>query len=222
MNYQEILDKYKINKFYQKEDIKSFVLGYTNDLVSDKLMTEFIKNIFNDGLSIELTSYLTQVMMESGEILDLSNIPNIKVDKHSTGGVGDKVTLIVAPIVSALGAVVAKMSGRGLGFTGGTLDKLESIPNFNVFLSDKKFKENVKNNGLSIIGQTKNIVPADKKIYALRDETNYIASLPLIASSIMSKKISHWCWCNSFGCKMWRCCLYEDTTRSWRASSFND
>lgn len=190
MEYQEILDNYQKNKIYKKEDIKTFVMGYTKELVSDELMTEFIKNIFNDGLSLELTSYLTEVMMHSGEVLDLSDIPGIKVDKHSTGGVGDKVSLIVAPIVSSLGAVVAKMSGRGLGFTGGTLDKLESIPNFDVFLSDEKFRENVKKNGIALMGQTKNVVPADKKIYALRDETNYVASLPLIASSIMSKKLA--------------------------------
>ena len=190
MNYQEALQKYNIEKKYSNEAIKEFVIGYTKNIVSDKLMTQFIKNIFNDGLSIKLTSYLTKVMKESGEVLNLSDIPGIKVDKHSTGGVGDKVSIIVAPIVSSLGGIVAKMSGRGLGFTGGTLDKLESVPNFNVFLTDEQFRNNIKNNGISLMGQTSNIVPADKKMYALRDETNYIASLPLIASSIMSKKLA--------------------------------
>jgi len=153
-------------------------------------MEEFLKAIFNDGLSTELTAKMTTAMIDSGEIVDLTNIPGIKVDKHSTGGVGDKVSLIIGPIVASLGAKFAKMSGRGLGFTGGTIDKLESIPGYNTHLTENEFIKNVSKNNMAIISQTNNIVPADKKIYALRDVTNLIASLPLIASSIMSKKIA--------------------------------
>lgn len=190
MNLKNEIEKFYKGEEYSKEILKSFVLGYTKGEVSDELMTEFLKSVFDKSLSIEKTAELTEIMMNSGDIIDLSDIPGIKVDKHSTGGVGDKVSLIVAPIVASLGAPVAKMSGRGLGFTGGTLDKLESIPGYNIFLSEKEFIDDVKKHGISIIGQTNNLVPADKKIYALRDETNLIASMPLIASSIMSKKLA--------------------------------
>ena len=145
--------------------------------------------IYINGMSKEETLNLTLAMASSGDILDLSEI-GIVVDKHSTGGVGDKVTLILAPIIASLGVPVAKMSGRGLGYTGGTIDKLESIPGYKVNILEKEFIQNVKNIGISLIGQTMNLAPADKKIYALRDATSTTESIPLIASSIMSKKIA--------------------------------
>ena len=145
--------------------------------------------IYINGMKEEETTNLTLAMAHSGDILDLSELGNV-VDKHSTGGVGDKVTLILAPIIASIGVPVAKMSGRGLGFTGGTIDKLESIPGYNTNVSEKEFIENVKKIGISLIGQTLNLAPADKKIYALRDATSTTSSIPLIASSIMSKKIA--------------------------------
>ena len=145
--------------------------------------------IYINGMNEEETTNLTLAMAHSGDILDLSELGNV-VDKHSTGGVGDKVTLILAPVIASLGVPVAKMSGRGLGFTGGTIDKLESIPGYNTNVSEKEFIENVKKIGISLIGQTLNLAPADKKIYALRDATSTTSSIPLIASSIMSKKIA--------------------------------
>ena len=190
MKLEKKIENYINGIDYSKNDLEKFVLDCVNEKIDDELMTKFLKSIFKKPLSPIATSWLTDIMMHSGEVINLQDIPGIKVDKHSTGGVGDKVTLIVAPIVASLGAFIAKMSGRGLGFTGGTLDKLESIPGYNIFLTDKQFKENLKNYHIAIIGQTKNLVPADKKIYALRDETNLIASVPLIASSIMSKKLA--------------------------------
>ena len=145
--------------------------------------------IYINGMNEEETTNLTLAMAHSGDILDLSELGNV-VDKHSTGGVGDKVTLILAPVIASLGVPVAKMSGRGLGFTGGTIDKLESIPGYNTNVLEKEFIENVKKIGISLIGQTLNLAPADKKIYALRDATSTTSSIPLIASSIMSKKIA--------------------------------
>ena len=175
---------------YTYEQIKEFVLGYCDETVSDELMTKFIKSIYDHGMSIEATSWLTEIMMHSGDTMDLSRIPGIKVDKHSTGGVGDKVSLIVGPIVAALGAPVAKMSGRGLGFTGGTVDKLNSVPGYKTEITEDEFIDTVIKHGMSIVGQSKNLVPADKKIYALRDETGYVGSIPLGVSSIMSKKFA--------------------------------
>lgn len=145
--------------------------------------------IYINGMKEEETTNLTLAMAHSGDILDLSELGNV-VDKHSTGGVGDKVTLILAPIIASIGVPVAKMSGRGLGFTGGTIDKLEAIPGYKTNVSEKEFIENVKKIGISLIGQTLNLAPADKKIYALRDATSTTSSIPLIASSIMSKKIA--------------------------------
>ena len=146
--------------------------------------------IYLNGMNDEETVFLTELMMNSGDVINLDDIEGIKLDKHSTGGVGDKVSLVLGPILAACGAKVAKMSGRGLGHTGGTLDKLESITGFNCFLSEQEFKNFVNKSNLSIVGQTNNLVPADKKIYALRDVTATVGSMPLIAASVLSKKFA--------------------------------
>lgn len=190
MDIKKVIAEKCNGREYSREELKFFIDGYTKEKISDEDMTAFIKSIYDNGLSVEATAWMTDIMMYSGDVINLKKIKGIKVDKHSTGGVGDKVTLIVAPIVAALGAPVAKMSGRGLGWTGGTLDKLESIPGYNIFLSEKQFIKNVKKHGIAVIGQTGDLVPADKRIYALRDVTGLVDSLPLIASSIMSKKLA--------------------------------
>ena len=189
LNIQEIIAKKRDKKKLTEEDVKFFVEEYTKGNIADYQASALVMAIYINGMDEEETTNLALNMAESGDILDLSDLGNV-VDKHSTGGVGDKVTLILAPIIASLGVPVAKMSGRGLGYTGGTIDKLESIPGYNVNLSEDKFKENVKKIGISLIGQTLNLAPADKKIYALRDATSATESIPLIASSIMSKKIA--------------------------------
>lgn len=189
LNIQEIIAKKRDKKKLTEEDIKFFVEEYTKGNIADYQASALVMAIYINGMDEEETTNLALNMAKSGDILDLSDLGNV-VDKHSTGGVGDKVTLILAPIIASLGVPVAKMSGRGLGYTGGTIDKLESIPGYNVNLSEDKFKENVKKIGISLIGQTLNLAPADKKIYALRDATSTTESIPLIASSIMSKKIA--------------------------------
>ena len=189
LNIQEIIAKKRDKKKLTEEEIKFFVEEYTKGNIADYQASALVMAIYINGMDEEETTNLALNMAKSGDILDLSDLGNV-VDKHSTGGVGDKVTLILAPIIASLGVPVAKMSGRGLGYTGGTIDKLESIPGYNVNLSEDKFKENVKKIGISLIGQTLNLAPADKKIYALRDATSATESIPLIASSIMSKKIA--------------------------------
>ena len=189
VNIQEIIAKKRDKKKLTEEDIKFFVEEYTKGNIADYQASALVMAIYINGMDDEETTNLALNMAKSGDILDLSDLGNV-VDKHSTGGVGDKVTLILAPIIASLGVPVAKMSGRGLGYTGGTIDKLESIPGYNVNISEDKFKENVKKIGISLIGQTLNLAPADKKIYALRDATSTTESIPLIASSIMSKKIA--------------------------------
>ncbi len=189
MNIQEIIAK-KRDKFeLSREEISYFIENYTNGNITDYQAAALIMAIYINGMNEHEITELTRSMANSGDILDLSDLGTV-VDKHSTGGVGDKVTLILAPIISSLGIPVAKMSGRGLGYTGGTIDKLESIPGYKTNISIDEFKENVKKIGISLIGQTMNLAPADKKIYGLRDSIAATESIPLIASSIMSKKIA--------------------------------
>ena len=189
MNIQNIIAKKRDKQKLNKEEIDFFIKEYTKDNIADYQASALIMAIYINGMEEEETTNLTLAMANSGDILDLSELGNV-VDKHSTGGVGDKVTLILAPIIASLGIPVAKMSGRGLGYTGGTIDKLKSIPGYKTDISEKEFILNVKKIGISLIGQTLNLAPADKKIYALRDATSTTESIPLIASSIMSKKIA--------------------------------
>lgn len=190
MNVLEIIRKKRDNQILSKEEIDYFILNYTNGNIPDYQAASLIMAIFLNGLNKEETTNLTLAMANSGDILDLSKLKKVIVDKHSTGGVGDKVSLILLPIVASLGVPVAKMSGRGLGFTGGTADKLESIPGYNTQISIENFIQNVERIGISMITQTMSLAPADKKLYALRDVISCVESIPLIASSIMSKKIA--------------------------------
>ena len=190
MNILDIIENKKVNKELSKEEIEFFVNGYTNNEITDYQAAALIMAICINGMTKEEILALTLAMANSGDILDLSDISKNIVDKHSTGGVGDKITLIVLPIIAALGIPVGKMSGRGLGITGGTIDKLESIPGYKTNISIEEFKQNIKDIGISLISQTMNLAPADKKIYALRDTISCTNSMPLIASSIMSKKIA--------------------------------
>ncbi|MDI9219102.1 pyrimidine-nucleoside phosphorylase [Clostridium tertium] len=186
----DIIAKKRDKKELSKEEIEFFIEGYTKGEVTDYQTSALLMAIYLNGFSKEETVNLTMAMIKSGDVVDLSEINGIKVDKHSTGGVGDKTSLILVPMVAAVGGKVAKLSGRGLGHTGGTLDKLEAIPGFDINVSKENFINFVNKSGLVIAGQTQNIVPADKKIYALRDVTATIDSIPLIAASIMSKKIA--------------------------------
>lgn len=190
MDILEIIGKKRDKKELSREEIEFFVKGYTVGSITDYQAAALIMAIYLNGMNDREITDLTLAMAGSGEVLDLSKIGENVVDKHSTGGIGDKITLILMPIVAALGVPVAKMSGRGLGFTGGTVDKLESIPGYNTQISVDELIENVKNIGICLMGQTLNLAPADKKIYALRDSINCVENIPLIASSIMSKKIA--------------------------------
>lgn len=190
MNIQTIIEKKRDKKELNNEEIKYFVKEYVNGNIQDYHAAALVMAIYLNGMTDKETTILTLEMAKSGEILDLSKIRGTVVDKHSTGGVGDKITLILMPIIASLGIPVAKISGRGLGFTGGTIDKLESIPGFKTDVAMKKFIANVQNIGISLIGQTANLAPADKKLYALRDAIGCVESMPLIASSVMSKKIA--------------------------------
>ncbi len=172
------------------EEIHFFIDGYVKDEIKDYHASALLMAIYLNGMTDREMVTLTLEMAKSGDMLDLSSIDGITADKHSTGGVGDKTTLIVTPVVAALGAKVAKMSGRGLGHTGGTVDKLESIEGFDVALSPERFIETVRRTGICVVGQTGNLAPADKKLYALRDATATVGCMPLIASSIMSKKLA--------------------------------
>ena len=186
----DLIDKKRNNLKLTKEEIKYIVDSYVSGEIKDYQMSSLLMAICINGLDSEETIYLTDSMLESGKVIDLSSIPGIKVDKHSTGGVGDKTTLIVAPIVASLGIPVAKMSGRGLGYTGGTIDKLESIPGYNVSMDIKDFINQVKRINICVSTTTSDLAPADKKIYALRDVTGTVSSKSLIAASIMSKKLA--------------------------------
>ena len=189
MNILDIIAKKRDKKELTKEEIEFFVKGYTDGSITDYQASALVMAIYINGMNEREITDLTLYMAHSGDVLDLSSIGEV-VDKHSTGGVGDKITLILMPIVASLGIPVAKMSGRGLGFTGGTVDKLESIPGYNTNVPVDEFIQNVKKIGISLIGQTLNLAPADKKLYALRDTISCTESIPLIASSIMSKKIA--------------------------------
>lgn len=189
MSILDIIAKKRDKKELSREEIHYFITEYVAENITDYQAAALIMAIYINGMSEKEITDLTLEMANSGDVLDLSELGEV-VDKHSTGGVGDKITLILMPIVASLGIPVAKMSGRGLGFTGGTIDKLESIPGYNTAISVEEFFNNVKTTGISLMGQTKNLAPADKKIYALRDAISCTDNIPLIASSIMSKKIA--------------------------------
>ena len=189
MDIKQIITKKRDHQSLTKQEIEYFVTNYTNGTITDYQAAALTMAIYLNGMNEEETVYLTLAMANSGDILDLSELGTV-VDKHSTGGIGDKVSLIIVPIISSLGIPVAKMSGRGLGYTGGTIDKLETIPGYQTNLTTKEFMENVKKVGACLIGQTLNLAPADKKLYSLRDAICTTESIPLISSSIMSKKIA--------------------------------
>ena len=190
MRIYDVIEKKAAHHELTKEELQFFVEGLCSGKVPDYQAAALIMAMFLNGMSDQETADLTAVMADSGEHIDLSGIDGVKVDKHSTGGIGDKTTLIIGPIIAACGGKMAKMSGRGLGCTGGTIDKLESIPGFQTSLTQEQFIHNVNAIGMAVTGQTANVAPADKKIYALRDVTATVDSIPLIAASVMSKKIA--------------------------------
>lgn len=190
MNIVELIRKKRDGANLTEEEFRFLISGYVEGVIPDYQMSAFLMACFFNGMSDEETRTFTRLMLHSGQIIDLSDVPGVKVDKHSTGGVGDKVSLILAPMVAACGVPVPMISGRGLGHTGGTLDKLESIPGFRTNLTVEEYTRIIKEIGLVMMGQTSDIVPADKKMYALRDVTATVECIPLMAGSIMSKKLA--------------------------------
>ena len=190
MNIIDIINKKRLKSELSREEIEFTINGYLDGKVKDYQMSSLLMAIVLNGMTDREIIDLTDIMVKSGDVINLSKIDGIIVDKHSTGGVGDKVTLVLGPLLASMGIKIAKMSGRGLGHTGGTIDKLESIEGFNVNIDQKKFIDQVNKINIALVSQTGNLVPADKKIYALRDVTGTVESIPLIASSIMSKKIA--------------------------------
>ena len=190
MRMEDIIEHKRDGLELSQQEIHFFIKNYVDNKIPDYQASALLMAIYLKGMNDKETALLTEEMRVSGDVWDLSDIPGLKVDKHSTGGVGDKVSLVLGPMVASCGAKLAKMSGRGLGHTGGTLDKLESIPNFDIFETKEEFKKQIQEVGMAIIGQNKDIDPADKKLYALRDVTGTVSSMPLIASSIMSKKLA--------------------------------
>ena len=186
----DIINKKRLGKELSYKELDFFFNGYLDGKIADYQMSSLLMAICINGMTDEEVFALTKIFIDSGDVLDFSDIPGVKVDKHSTGGIGDKTTLVIAPMVASLGIPVIKMSGRGLGYTGGTIDKLESIPGMRIDLSDEEIIKQVKDIGIVITGQTADLVPMDKVIYALRDVTGTVSSIPLIASSVMSKKIA--------------------------------